>query len=218
MFKVTKESLEIVREISDKINNQTFHHHYHILYDIASSYDSSYDINYLEIGCYAGGSACLMLQRPNTNVISIDLGYPIDKEVVIQNTNKLNKHNNKYTYIKGSSHNYDTISKLESELNGNKLDILFIDGDHSYNGVINDFNNYSKYVKDGGYIVFDDYNDIQYSPEVKKAVDDIDFKGYEVLGTFGDEFGARPNGLKSNEFVIKKNKIEYETHLCVNLL
>jgi predicted O-methyltransferase YrrM len=205
MFKVTKESLEIVREISDKINNQTFHHHYHILYDIANSYDSSYKLNYLEIGCYAGGSACLMLQRPNTNVISIDLGYPIDKEVVVQNTNKMNKYNNKYNYIKGSSHNSDTIYKLESELNGILLDILFIDGDHSYAGVINDFNNYSKYVKEGGYIVFDDYNDIQYSPEVKKAVDSLEFNGYKILGTFGDEFGARPNGLKSNEFVIKKN-------------
>jgi predicted O-methyltransferase YrrM len=206
MFKVTKQSLELTRKISDEINNQTFHHHYHILYDIASSYDSSYDINYLEIGCYAGGSACLMLQRPNTNVISIDIGYPIDKEIVIQNVNKLNKHNNKYTYIKGDSRNSDTVSKLERELNDDLIDILFIDGDHSYDGVVSDFNIYKKYLRKGGYIIFDDYNDSQYSPEVKNAVDNLELDGYEILGSFGDEFGARPVGLKSNEFVIKNNK------------
>jgi predicted O-methyltransferase YrrM len=206
MFKVTKESLEIVRKISDEINNQTFHHHYHILYDIANSYDSSYNLNYLEIGCYAGGSACLMLQRPNTNVISIDIGYPILKEIVIENVNKLNIYNNKYNYVKGNSRDNNTITKLNDILNGELLDILFIDGDHSYNGLINDFNIYSKYVKEGGYIVFDDYNDIQHSPEVKKAVDSLIFNNYEISGLFGDEFGARPSGLKSNEFVIKKIK------------
>lgn len=208
MFKITKESLEILRVISDKINNQTFHHHYHILYDIANSYNTSYELNYLEIGCYAGGSACLMLQRPKTNVISIDIGYPIDKEIVIENVQKLNIHNNRYTYIKGDSKNNEIISDLKNKLGDNLIDILFIDGDHSYDGVINDFNNYERFVRPGGYIVFDDYNDSKSSPEVKIAVDNLNFYNYESLGVFGNEFGARPVELKSNEFVIKKKIIK----------
>lgn len=205
MIKITKESLELTRKISDAINNQTFHHHYHILYDIAQSYDPDYEINYLEIGCYAGGSSCLLLQRPKTNVISIDLGRPVLKMVVFNNVNKLNTHKNRYDYIEGSSHDIKSINILNDILLEKKVDILFIDGDHSYNGVKKDFEIYSKYVKEGGYIIFDDYNDYQYSPEVKLSVDDLDLSEYDILGEFGNEFGARPENHKPNEFVIRKN-------------
>lgn len=207
-FNISRESLDLTRRISDDINNQTFHHHYHILYDIANSYDSSYEINYLEIGCYAGGSACLLLQRPRTSVISIDLGKPISKNIVIKNVNKLNKHKNKYNYIEGSSHEENTQKKLDEILNNNKIDILFIDGDHSYNGVKKDFEIYSKYVKSGGYIIFDDYNDFNDSPEVKKSVDELNLSNYEILGEFGNEFGARPTENKPNEFVVRKKDSE----------
>lgn len=204
MFKVSKESLDLVEKISDQINNQTFHHHYHILYDIAKSYSDDYIINYLEIGCYAGGSACLMLQRPNTNVISIDLGEPIPVEVVLKNIKYHNVFNNKYNYIKGDSQDLNTEINLSKILNNNSIDILFIDGDHSLNGVKKDFEIYSKYVKNGGYIIFDDYNDYMFSPEVKIGVGELDLSDYTILGEFGSEFGARPLNSKSNEFVIKK--------------
>jgi FkbM family methyltransferase len=36
--------------------------------------------------------------------------------------------------------------------------VLIIDGDHSYNGIKFDFDNYHKMVEPGGYIIFDDYN------------------------------------------------------------
>ena len=81
---------------------------------------------------------------------------------------------------------------------------MFIDGDHSYNSVKKDFEFYSKYVKVGGYIVFDDYNDYKHSPNVKPAVDSIDFSDFDVLGEYGNEFGARPNNHKPNEFVVRK--------------
>ena len=204
MIIITKESLELTRKISNKINNQTFHHHYHILYDIAQSYDPGYEINYLEIGCYAGGSACLLLQRPKTNVISIDLGKPISKDTVFNNVNKLNVHKNRYNYIEGNSHDVKTINDLDNILGGRKVDILFIDGDHSYNGVKKDFEIYNKYVIEGGYIIFDDYNDFQHSPKVKLAVDSLDLSKYSILGEFGNEFGARPKNHKPNEFVIRK--------------
>ena len=153
----TQESLNITRFISDNINNQTMHHHYHILFDIANTYPKDQVITYAEIGCYAGGSACLMLQRPNTKVISIDLGSPIPEEIVHTNVQKLNKFNNIYSYLKGNSQTYEMVDRLK-ELT-NEIDILFIDGDHSYQAVINDFTLYEGLVKSGGYIVFDDYRD-----------------------------------------------------------
>jgi predicted O-methyltransferase YrrM len=202
----TQNSLIEVEKISSQINNQTFHHHYHILYDIANSYPNDYKLNYVEIGCYAGGSACLMLQRENTNVFSIDLGNPINPEIVKQNINKLNKHNNNYLYIKGSSHDLETLNTLIKYID--EIDVLFIDGDHTHEGVIMDFVIYSKLVKSGGYIIFDDYNDYQHSPEVKPAVDNIisNLKNsYNIIGTVKNTLGARPSELiDGNCFIIQK--------------
>jgi predicted O-methyltransferase YrrM len=202
----TKKSLDIVEHISSEINNKTFHHHYHILYDIAQTYDPSISLNYVEIGCYAGGSACLMLQRPNTNVISIDLGHPISQEIVYSNVTKLNKHNNRYLYLQGNSQLQETVDKLRDEIDA--IDILFIDGDHSYNGVTNDFNLYEPLVAPGGFIIFDDYNDHIHSPQVKSAVDTIVTNlnsSYVIIGTLDNLYSARPSELLSgNCFIIKK--------------
>jgi predicted O-methyltransferase YrrM len=202
----TKKSLDLVEYISSEINNRTFHHHYHILYDIANLHNSELSLNYVEIGCYAGGSACLMLQRPNTNVISIDLGYPISPDIVYININKLNILNNKYKYLQGNSQSIQMLELLSNEING--INILFIDGDHSYQGVINDFNLYEPLVVKGGYIIFDDYNDPIHSPEVKYAVDDIISKlnsDYVIIGTLKNLYNARPKELiEGNCFVIQK--------------
>lgn len=204
-MKHTKTSLTLTRNISDSINNQTMHHHYHILYDIANTYPKKTNITYVEIGCYAGGSACLMLQRPNTNVISIDLGYPINEEIVYNNVSKLNKHNNSFNYLKGDSQTQEMVNRLK-ELT-NEIDILFIDGDHSYQAVINDFKLYEGLVKNNGYIVFDDYRD-EGCPGTKVAVDEIVevFKDrYINIGTLPNTFGARPDTLtEGNDYIIQK--------------
>ena len=68
----TKNSLDITQKISEEMDGKTFHHHYHILYDIIKTYPDDYHLNYVEIGCYAGGSASLVTQRKNTNIFSID--------------------------------------------------------------------------------------------------------------------------------------------------
>jgi cephalosporin hydroxylase len=214
ILKPTQKSLDMVRQISS--NMATFHHHYHILFDIAGTF-SDKKINYVEIGAYAGGSSCLMLQRQDTTVISIDLGEPIPKEVLFENIIKYKNNNNYYKFIQGNSQLIETKNKLNEALSNsrilgysNKIDILFIDGDHSFNGVIADFTMYSDLVSVGGYIVFDDYNDSVYSPEVKEAVNDMlssRFNDYEVIGVLDNDLGAHPNELKQgNCFVIKKVK------------
>lgn len=205
-MKHTQQSLNLTQEISDKINDQTFHHHYHILYDIANTYPEDQVITYVEIGCYAGGSACLMLQRPNTKVISIDLGHPISPSIVHDNVAQLNHLKNPYYYIQGNSQTYETVDLLKDITQ--EIDILFIDGDHSYQGVINDFLLYKDLVKPEGYIVFDDYNDFKYSPEVKVAVDAIIptiTEQYDIIGTLSNTYNARPDWIKEgNDFIIRK--------------
>jgi len=207
-IKTTIESLTLLRRIVES-GVETFHHHYHILYDIAKSIDKK-EINYVEIGCYAGGSACLMLQRENTNVISIDLGDPIDESVVRKNINENNINGNKFNYIKGNSQILETKEKLKDIMagyNSQDIDVLFIDGDHSFTSVHNDFNLYENLVSIGGYIIFDDYNDDIYSPEVKNAVDTLilKLKNYEIIGTIENILEAHPTYIsKGNCFVIKK--------------
>jgi len=212
-LKPTQKSLDIVREIS--YNVSTFHHHYHILYDIAETFSSN-KINYIEIGAYAGGSSCLMLQRLNTTVISIDLGEPIPKGQVFENIINYKNNNNYYKYIQGNSQVVETKNQVIEALSNsrilgysNKIDILFIDGDHSFNGVVADFNMYSDLVSIGGYIIFDDYRDNIHSPDVKKVVDSLipSLSDYEIIGTFKNDLQAYPSELEEgNCFVIKKLK------------
>jgi predicted O-methyltransferase YrrM len=212
-IKITQNSLDIVRQIATNV--PTFHHHYHILFDIANTFGDN-KINYVEIGAYAGGSSCLMLQRLNTTVVSIDLGEPIPRGQVFENVINYKNNNNYYKYIQGNSQLIETKNQLIEALSNsrvlgytNKIDILFIDGDHSFIGVMADYVMYSDLVKVGGYIVFDDYRDDIHSPDVKKVVDSLltNLTDYEIIGTFTNELGAHPIELKEgNCFVIKKIK------------
>jgi predicted O-methyltransferase YrrM len=201
----TIKSLELTKKISNEMENKTFHHHYHILYDIVNLFPENYKLNYIEIGCYAGGSACLVSQRKNTNIVSIDLGQPILPEIPKRNFNKFNVNQNDYTYIQGNSQTIETLSNLKKIVS--YIDVLFIDGDHSYGGVVKDFELYSPLVKNGGYVIFDDYNDNKFSPEVKNAVDSLlkDLNGYEIIGTVPNTLKAKPEELtEGNCFIIKK--------------
>ena len=58
--------------------------------------------------------------------------------------------------IQADSHAASTLYVIKRILNGNKLDFLFIDGDHSYEGVKKDFEMYGKLVGKGGTIAFHD--------------------------------------------------------------
>ncbi len=61
-----------------------------------------------------------------------------------------------YEYIAGNSHDEATFQKVKAELGDHKFDFLFIDGDHSYEGVKKDYEMYSELVAPGGLIAFHD--------------------------------------------------------------
>jgi predicted O-methyltransferase YrrM len=54
------------------------------------------------------------------------------------------------------SHAEATAERVQAQLGGRRIDYLFIDGDHSYDGVRRDFDLYSPLVRPGGLIGFHD--------------------------------------------------------------
>tara|TARA_R110000868_G_scaffold250790_2_gene507548 strand:- start:461 stop:1081 length:621 start_codon:yes stop_codon:yes gene_type:complete len=118
--------------------------------------------NTLEIGCYDGGTT-ISLANITKNLITID--QPIkprfdvyqynvgDKELF--GTELLNTKTN-FKYVGGNSHSEEIYNKTFELLNGEKLDLLFIDGDHTYEGVKSDFYQYKSLVKPNGIIALHD--------------------------------------------------------------
>jgi len=207
----SSDSDKIVKYISENMQGKTFHHHYHLLYDIRSILGTEKKI-YTEIGTYCGGSTSLMLQHNyETEINCIDPFnvLPNQKAIVSNNIKKFNKHNYKCNVYPVYSTNYAFFNYLKSIQF--KTDILFIDGDHSKKGVIFDFENYKDFVNPGGFIVFDDYEDYMYSPEVKIAVNtivsNIDRTKYNIIGNFKKIKNVNDNGIPMNfynEYIIQK--------------
>jgi predicted O-methyltransferase YrrM len=122
----------------------------------------------LEIGTANGGSLfCFCkLAQDNATIISIDLpggkfggGYPEWKVPIYK---AFAKKNQKLYLLRKDSHSQETLEEVKKILNGSQLDFLFIDGDHTYEGVKKDFEMYSPLVEKGGAIIF---HDILFVPE-----------------------------------------------------
>jgi len=207
MITPTRESLIRVKNISNEMEGHTFHHHFHILYDIRNFIDKD-EVKYLEIGTHAGASACLMLSHPKqTHVFGMDLPESPRHNEVISNVDKFRREGNSFRYFQGDSRNIKTVEKIREEVG--YVDILFIDGDHTMEAVIDDFLNYKDIVNPGGFIVFDDYNDVNYNPVVKHGVDfivkELLFDEYEVIGFMYNKVGAHPSEMiYNNEFILRK--------------
>jgi predicted O-methyltransferase YrrM len=116
----------------------------------------------LEIGTYMGSTLFLFSQivAKDSIIISVDLpggsygrGYPKWRIPIYKSFPLLR---NKLFLIRKDSHKLSTLNKVQKILKHNKLDFLFIDGDHTYSGVRKDFVFYSQLVKENGIIAFHD--------------------------------------------------------------
>lgn len=141
--------------------------------DIVSKLDIQYG---LEIGSFNGGTFYGLCQIANeyATLISIDIDHgeyenSKSKEDAFL---KFKKQNQKIHIIEKDSYEKETFNIVENILKGRNLDYLFIDGNHNYKYVKNDFYTYSKFVKDGGVIVFHDINGFD-CPGVKKIWEEI---------------------------------------------
>jgi predicted O-methyltransferase YrrM len=116
----------------------------------------------LEIGTSNGGTLFLLsrVAKEDACVISIDLpfgayggGYPAWKRPFYKS---FAQQDQTIRLIRADSHEPVTREKVAAILQTYKIDLLFIDGDHTYEGVKKDFEMYEPLVKDGGMIVLHD--------------------------------------------------------------
>ena len=82
--------------------------------------------------------------------------------------------------LRADSHNPKTFKLVKTVLADKKVGFLFIDGDHTYEGVKRDFKMYSSLVKEGGIVAFHDIveHDPRSSCKVNKFWQEI-HKEYE---------------------------------------
>lgn len=108
--------------------------------------------NYLEIGSASGGS-CLFLKREVgfTNIISVDDGNHPDAKYQRESFRQISN----FKQFIGDSHSEEAKTFLKNNLNG-KLDVAFIDGDHSYWGVWQDVQLTLPFSRPGTLIIFHD--------------------------------------------------------------
>jgi predicted O-methyltransferase YrrM len=116
----------------------------------------------LEIGTAQGGTFFLLSRAAaaDAKLISLDLpagrwggGYSNWKRHLYRS---LLLPEQSAEFIRSNSHLPSSFESVKTMLGGDPLDLLFIDGDHSYEGVKADFELYSPLVRPGGLIVLHD--------------------------------------------------------------
>jgi cephalosporin hydroxylase len=121
----------------------------------------------VEIGTKFGGTFMIWNEIATGIKISIDLiagihGGISRSAVTARNAKFKELYNDSCIFIEGNSHNKSTYDLLVQSLDGKAIDFLFIDGDHTYEGVKEDYETYSTLVSKNGYIGFHDINDTQH--------------------------------------------------------
>jgi predicted O-methyltransferase YrrM len=164
--------------------------HLSVIYRLRESYGERCD--YLEIGCLFGFSM-VNATRSKTpgKFVGIDLfestgeiamnNYSadvIDRNLSLEKTTSLvercNIHNHSVSFIKGNSQ-WGAIRMKAMSLCPNGFDMMFIDGDHSFEGTYADFLHYEPLLRTDGYMLFDD----QDYPEIDEAIHQIKDKHSE---------------------------------------
>jgi len=105
------------------------------------------------------------------------LGIDLDDKTYLDNKDK-----NIFT-IRENSYNRDLVKKYLNEIGLEKISILFIDGWHSVNAVINDWQ-YVDMLSDNGIVIFHDTN---YHPGPTIFLEAIDGKIFKVEKYFENE-------------------------------
>jgi len=150
-----------------------------------------------EIGGLNGGNLYLISQAAVADaiIISIDINYPIERLIAHK---KLVKPGQKMHCVKGDTQDPYTFARVKSLLEGRNLDFLFIDGDHSFFGVMNDFIRFSTLVRPGGIIAF---HDIQ-------RKDSVHWKNPNLYVGDVPKFWSFIKGFfqSTNEFIEDKNQ------------
>lgn len=109
----------------------------------------------LEIGSQGGGNLFLLsrVAAPDARILSIDLNFSPAQMAAYPS---LAAPTQRLTCFKGDSSSPEMLRRVQAWLGGARLDFLFIDGDHSLEGVTADYRTYAPLVAPGGLIAFHD--------------------------------------------------------------
>lgn len=124
------------------------------LYDLIRKTNS---MTICEIGTFFGGTLIMFCNAASSDakILSVDIKSTFNRR---QALGRFRRAGQKLKIIVGDSHSVGIENRIKAEFNDTGLDFLFIDGDHSLFGVINDFVRYSPLVKPGGIVAFHDIN------------------------------------------------------------
>jgi cephalosporin hydroxylase len=152
---------------------------------LLSIYKDLAPLRTVEIGSFMGGTLWSWIQnsQPGVSFTSVDMLVNDERRGEQEYAHNhvwkqwANEKSVNLRVITGDSHNPEIIKQVSDS---GPIDFLFIDGDHSYDGVKRDFCDYGPLVRDGGIIVL---HDILFSCwwggiEVYRFWDEIKKAGY----------------------------------------
>lgn len=111
----------------------------------------------VEIGCYHGGTLFLLadVAADDAILVTVDISMSRARMPLYRS---FAQRDQKVRPVAADSHDPATVTKAERLFEGRPVDILLIDGDHTYEGVRCDYELWSPLVRLGGLIAFHDIN------------------------------------------------------------
>ena len=145
----------------------------------------------VEIGTARGGVFYALCQIASNDALLVSIDKPGGEfsggaETDIEALEQFAKDGQTLSFIRGDSHKQKSLSELKERLGKRKIDLLFIDGDHTYEGVKKDFEMYAPLVS--GIIAFHDICHHTTAPtckvekfwnEIKKSYNHFEFIDHE---------------------------------------
>lgn len=215
-----------VHIVKDLMAGTSFHSSVHILRPLLSLTCSRHhgQCVYLEIGSFCGASMALALSypridrtvsvsHPHFRVANTPVG-PLYAETV-KCLNLYRANHTQLPMMSGLAHHATKVA-----LDGYKVDVLLIDGNHDYGAVLQDFDKYAVFVRPGGAILMDDYGGGKEVPGVKQAVTKLTrskafcTEKYHCLGQLPNLAGADSTCAYQQDFWRKFRAIPAGGSVC----
>jgi predicted O-methyltransferase YrrM len=120
----------------------------------------------VEIGTAAGGTFYCLSQLADPEALLVSIDYPGgpygggQSNIECKLFSTFGPATQRFEFIRDRSFHWHTLENLKKVLDGREVDLLFIDGDHSYAGVRSDYEMYHPLVAKDGLIAFHDILEI----------------------------------------------------------